>query len=424
MRQLEKLNRQSTVLTLARGMRLAAALALILICSAAPIPAKQTAYEPVRMAAPPQGFPSPNIILFIGDGMGEGQRTIARWYAYGQEGRLAMDAMPYHGRSHTESVLGLVTDSAAGATAIATGVKTNNGVIAMDPLFNVLTTILEQAQARGMAVGLVTTTGIAHATPAAFAAHVPLRGQMTAIAGQLIERRVNVLLGGGEDDFLPPNATGCFPAPGNRADGRNLIEEARLSGATCVCTADELAAVPPTTTRLLGLFGDAGMTRPHSPTLATMTQAAITLLDQDPEGFFLMVEGGQIDWAASDHDAGNVIGDVLALDEAVAVAQAYAARNPNTLIIVAADHETGGLQASLTHSDYPDADIEYTMPDGTPFYVRWRADGHTSAPIPVTAQGPQASLLEGNYENTHLYQVMHRALFNWRIQQPIILRYQ
>ncbi len=420
----KKRNLRSITRNLARAARLAAVLILSLICSAAPSPAEKPAYQPIRMAAPPRSSPPLHIILFIGDGMGEGQRAIARWSAYGQDGQLAMDAMPYHGWSHTESFLGLITDSAAGATAIATGVKINNGMIGMDPRFNALPTILERARARDMAVGLVTTTDMAHATPAAFATHVLLRSQMTVVAGQLIERRLDVLLGGGEDDFLPPSETGCFPAPGNRMDGRNLIEEARLTGSTYVCTAADLAAVPPTTTRLLGLFDDAGMTRPHSPTLATMTQAAITLLDQDPEGFFLMVEGGQIDWAAHNHDAGNVIGDVLAFDEAIAIAQAYAAQNPNTLIIVAADHETGGLQVALTHSDHPDADAVYTMPDGTPFYVSWNADGHTAAPIPVTAQGPQAAMLEGDYENTHIYEVMYRALFNWRIEQPLVIKYR
>ncbi|MBN2006584.1 MAG: alkaline phosphatase [Anaerolineae bacterium] len=411
-----------------RAARLVLVMIVNLLCAAAspttPFPDAQPIYDPARMVAPPPSAPPVHIILFIGDGMGEAQRTIAQWSAYGQNGQLAMDAMPYHGWSHTAPLVLPVTDSAAGATAIATGSKTINGMIAMDPMFNALPTILEHARSRGLTAGLVTTTELANATPAAFATHAPLRAQMATIASQMIERRLDVLLGGGEDDFLPPSETGCFPAAGNRLDGRNLIEEARLTGSTCVCTADELAAIPPTTTRLLGLFDDAGMTRPHSPTLATMTKTAIALLDQDPEGFFLMVEGGQIDWAGHNNDAGNVIGDVLALDEAVAVAQAYAEQTANTLIIVAADHETGGLRVALTHSNRPQEDRVYTMPDGTPFYVSWSTGEHTATPIPVTAQGPQAYLLEGDYENTHIYEVMYRALFSWRIEQPVIIKYQ
>lgn len=394
-------------------------LLLGLCCAATPAPPTLT--PTFIMVAPPRCAPPTHIILFIGDGMGEAHRTAARWAAYGQDGHLAMDFMPHHGWARTSSLLG-VTDSAAAATALATGHKTLDGMIAMDPLFNPLQTILEQAQRRGMAVGLATTTEIAHATPAAFAAHVPLRSQMTDIARQMIERKVNVLLGGGEDDFLPPSITGCFPAPGNRSDGRNLIQEAVDVGYTYVCDGDGLMAALPDTPRLLGLFGDGGMTRPHSPTLATMTHGAIMTLSQDPEGFFLMVEGGQIDWAAHANDAENVISDTLAFDDAVAVGLAFAQEHPQTLLIVTADHETGGMAVSLAPTGAEGEDGSFTMPDGTPFYVTWSTGGHTDTPVPVMAQGPASYLLDGEYENTHIYEAMIAALFNWRIDVPVVMR--
>jgi alkaline phosphatase len=352
------------------------------------------------------------IILFIGDGMGEAHRTAGRWQALGQDGTLAMDAMEFSSWTSTADVRGFVTDSAAAGTALATGTKTRNGVIGQDVDGNRLTTILEQAQARGMAVGLVSNTAIAHATPAAFAAHVSDREMTTEIADQMVTAKVDVLLGGGESDFLPPSITGCYPGYGYRwEDERDLIAEAVDNGYTYVCSAAELAAVDPTsTTRLLGLFGDGGITRPFFPTLAEMTQRAISVLSQDPDGFFLMVEGGQIDWAAHDNDAANVISDVIELDEAVAVAQAYAATVDNVLIIVTADHETGGMSVSLTADGSFSEDGPFSMPNETSFYVNWSSGNHTEANVPTTAQGPCASLLAEDHENTHIHDVMQTAL--------------
>ncbi|MEE8391275.1 MAG: alkaline phosphatase [Anaerolineae bacterium] len=355
-----------------------------------------------------------SIILFIGDGMGASQRTAARWSAVGQDGALAMDAMPFGGWSHTGSADNPVTDSAAAATALATGIKTNNRVIGQDPAGNPLTTILERAKARGLSVGLVSTTQMAHATPASFASHVSDRGMMTEIARQMLAAGVDVMLGGGENEFLRTTDTGCYPQPGKRTDERNLIAEAISTGYTYVCDAAAFAAVVPTsTTRLLGLFADEGMTRPFSPSLAEMTQKAIDILSQDPDGFFLMVEGGQIDWACHANDAANAIADTIGFDEAVAAAQTYAANAGNVQIIVTADHETGAISVSLTSSGLPGEDGPFYMPDGTPFYVNWATGGHTGGDVPTTAQGPWSSLLDGTYENTHVHDVMRQALDAW-----------
>lgn len=357
------------------------------------------------------------IILFIGDGMGEGQWFAGRWSAVGQDGTLAMDSMPFSGWSRTASANNAITDSAAAGTALATGVKTNNGMIAMDPNSNALTTILERAQAQGMAVGLVTTTQMAHATPASFAAHVPDRSMMTEIARQMLAARVDVLLGGGEDEFLPMSATGCYPEPGERDDGRNLIDEAMATGYTYVCDAATFSAVDPiSTSRLLGLFADEGMIRPFSPSLVEMTQKAIDILSQDPDGFFLMIEGGQIDWACHANDAANAITDTIGLDEAVAVGKDYASMVVDTLIIVTADHETGGMSVDLTAGDQG----PFLMPDGTPFYVNWTTTSHTAADVPTTAQGPWSYLLAGTYENTYIHDVMRIALV--QVFLPLVLK--
>jgi alkaline phosphatase len=340
--------------------------------------------------------PPPRIILFIGDGMGEAHRTAAQWSTVGADGVLAMDSMPFRGTTGTMNADGDVTDSAAAGTAIATGVKVANGVISVDTEGAPLTTILEQAQAQGLAVGLATNTQMSHATPAAFAAHVDDRSKMRLIASQMITQRVNVLLGGGRSYFEP-----------------ELITEAVDGGYVYVEDAVGLdAAGITTTTHLLGLFADGGMPRPFSPTLAAMTQTAIDVLSQDPDGFFLVVEGGQIDWASHANDAQHAISDTVGFDAAVAVGNAYAAQAGNTLVIVTADHETGGMRVTREPTGDAEEDGPFSMAGGGTFYVNWSSTQHTTATVPTSAQGPWSALAAGDYENTHLHDVMRTALRN------------
>ena len=352
--------------------------------------------------------------------MGTAQRQAGQWAAVGLDGQLSMDSLPYAGWSITDNITGTLTDSAAAATAMATGQKTLNGYIGMDWMGNPLVTILEQAQEYGWSVGLVTTTPITHATPAAFVAHELSRLNYSQIAKQIFEQQVNVILAGGEDDWLPEPEVGCFPNPGHRNDGRNLIEEAIADGYIYVCSPSELTNLPiESTTHILGLFADDGMTRPYTPTLSQMTSTAIAVLSQDEDGFFLMVEGGQIDWAAHYNDGENLINDVLSLDAAINEALNYAQKNPNTLIITTADHETGGMSVDLVPSGKLDEDGPFWMPDGTPFYINWTTIYHTAVDVPVTAQGPGAIKLEDTYENTNIYEVM-RAFLGWRLYFSII----
>jgi alkaline phosphatase len=250
-----------------------------------------------------------------------------------------------------------------------------------------------------------------HATPAAFAAHVDNRSMMVEIADQMLEAEVNVLLGGGEDEFLPASAIGCYPEPGERTDGRDLVAEAIAAGYAYVCDAGALGDVDVvSTTHLLGLFGDEGMVRPFSPTLVEMMQVALDILAQDPDGFFLMVEGGQIDWASHQNNAQDVISDTLELDEAVLAAMAHPAVASGTLVIATADHETGGMSTDLASSRLAHEDGPLFMPDGTPFYVNWTSGSHTDADVPTTAWGRWSFLLSGSYENTHIHDVMRTAL--------------
>jgi alkaline phosphatase len=352
-----------------------------------------------------------SIILFIGDGMGWEHRKAARWITSGPKGSLAMDDMPAKGWSRTSAADGSITDSAAAATAMATGAKTYNRVIGLKTDFSLVPTILEDAKRLGKSVGLVTTTQITHATPAAFAAHVKDRGMMTDIARQLLTAGVDVLLGGGEDEFLPAAVSGCHPHKGARSDGRNLIEEAIAAGYTYVCDPSAFnSAEPSAVKRLLGLFADGGMQRPFSPALPAMTRKALDILSKNSRGFFLMVESGQIDWASHDNDAANAISDTVELDQAVRVAKTYAAAADNTLIIVTADHETGGMQISLAASGSSKEDGPFPLPDGRYFYVNWSTRDHTGVDVPLTAQGPASGRLNGVYENTFVYEVMAGVL--------------
>ena len=370
-----------------------------------------TAPDPTLTPANTEAPEPIGVILFIGDGMGGAHRQAAAWMGYGKEGKLAMDGLQVFGSLSTTAVGKMVTDSAAAATAMASGVKTRNGLVGLSPDHEELFTSLDRAQELGLAVGLVTNTQLPHATPAAFAAHAENRWDMAWIAPQLLDAEVNVLLGGGENFFLPAGSQGCHPEPGKREDGRDLTEEAREAGYRTICQPDELAAIDPSETdRLLGVFADEGMPRPFSPTLAEMTETAVKVLSRDPEGFFLVVESGQIDWASHGNAAYNAIQDTLALDEAVQVGLDYAEDHPNSLLIVTADHETGGMSVHSQPTGKPEEDGPFTGPDDFVFYVTWTTDTHTDMDVPVSAQGPGAALLAGRHENTQVFPAVMTAL--------------
>ena len=352
----------------------------------------------------------PRIMLFIGDGMGAEHRRAGQYYALGEKRTLTMDSLPVFGWLSTESYGDTLPDSGASATAMATGVLTDIGRIGVDPEGNAHPTILEIAQAQGMSVGLVSDKFITDATPAPFAAHVPESAMLDEIAAQMLEHGVDVILGGGEEDFLPYDETGCYPEAGARSDGRNLIAEAQAAGYTTICDAAGLAALDPAVdTKVLGLFADENMTRPYSPTLAEMTAAAIAILEQNPNGYFLMVEGAMIDIACHFHESQNVIDDVIGFDEAVAVGVGAAEGDENTLVIVTADHETGGLVVNYEPTGTVD-ERSFQMPNGTDFWLTWNSGDHTYAHVPITALGEGAEAFIGLHANTFVFEVMLRFM--------------
>ncbi|PJG59519.1 alkaline phosphatase [Aeromonas cavernicola] len=303
-----------------------------------------------------------NVIFFLGDGMGLNTLTAARIYGVGEEGSLTIDTLPETAFIKTFSHDAQVTDSAPSMSAYMTGVKSNNGVISMnsDATYESdcsksagkpATTLLELAKAAGRGTGIVTTTRVTHATPAATYAHLCNRDLENEIAVQLVQggagfnpalkKGVDVVLGGGSRHFLP------LADKGKREDGRNLINEMKANGYQFVSNADELSKAA-SGKPLLGLFSSShlkyDLDRPASePSLTQMTLAAIKQLKSNKKGYFLMVEGGRIDHALHDTNAKRALHDTLAFDNAIkATIDEVKKSDPelkNTLIVVTADHD-------------------------------------------------------------------------------------
>jgi alkaline phosphatase len=359
--------------------------------SSRPDPADLSFYRPPITTAPyPQtsGRRVRNVILLIGDGLGYGQVFLAATHVGGPEGRLHMERLPVMGLIRTHASDSLVTDSAAAGTALAAGIKTRNGMIGMAPDGTAQMSILQAAKAKGMATGLVATSTITHATPAVFAAHVKSRKMEATIAEHLLASRVNVLFGGGRKYFLPrsdPNS--------GRTDDLDLIAQAKEAGYTYIETAGDLQTLR--TPYMLGLFQlDALTTKTPEPSLATLTRRAIRILRQanmdstdDRYGFFLMIEGSQIDWECHANNVEGTIRQTLLFDEAVEAAVDFALRDGRTLVIVTSDHETGGLTL---------------LEEKGRMRAHWSTKGHSAMPVPLWAVGPGAERFAGTQDNTDI----------------------
>lgn len=400
----------------------------------------------IRLDFDGHGSPRPrarNLILLIGDGMGAAHRFAGQLLLAGRFGSLVMDRLPHRGQMGTLSLdpESFVTDSAAAATALATGVKTVNGAVAVDPDGRPRVTLHELARRAGKATGLVTTCQVTDATPAAFGAHVIHRSDQSEIARQYLEEsRIDVILGGGGAWWLPeggPSPFGGSWLDRNRGRHGDLVAEALARGYRHVADADALAlaARDPRASRLLGLFAAQemfvqsaeGEGDSYDPpvSLAEMTSAALGVLSRNPEGFVLMIEESAIDRMAHRNNAPLTLKGVLELDRAVQVALAFAEREPDTLVVVAADHETGGLAvAGSGDTPYPyepggglldtllaGEDGPFPVADsGFGFVVGWATTGHTGSTVPVTATGPGAERVSGLTENTDLFETMAAAL--------------
>jgi alkaline phosphatase len=324
-----------------------------------------------------------NIILLIGDGMS---------FAHLQAGILAsddslnMEKFRHIGFIHTYSANNFVTDSGAAGTALATGVKTNNGAIGVDPDGNPVRSILHIADENGLSTGLVASSAITHATPASFIAHQPSRNMAEAIALDFLGTDIDVFIGGGRDHFE------------TREDGRNLVEELNAAGYQIAFTLDEVRqANSGKLAALLAPNSPPPYTEGRGDLLPIGTRTAIDILSRNRDGFFLMIEGSQIDWAAHANDIEYVIAEVLDFDRAVGIALDFAKQDGETLVIVTSDHDTGGL--ALHGFDESTRTITAAFSSG----------GHTGLIQPVLAWGPGAEKFMGIYENTDVFEKMLEA---------------
>ena len=291
-----------------------------------------------------------NIIIMIPDGTPQSASTLARWYkAYNPVNSEIDPAVRLHLDDYASGLVrtwwrnaetvGMITDSAPAATAMATGVKTDDNFIGMTFESTPRASILEGARSIGKSTGLVATSNIQHATPAAFSAHHNDRGRFDIIGEQQVYNAIDVVFGGGSQFLQPPY----------RQDGQNIIDSIRAMGYQYITTRDEMLAL--NSGRVWGMFAANAMaydfdrpeTAPDEPSLAEMTAKAIELLNKNSSGFFLMVEGSKIDWAAHANDPTGVISDTLAFDAAFKVAVDFAKASQDTMILIVADHGTGGI---------------------------------------------------------------------------------
>lgn len=323
-----------------------------------------------------------NIIFMIGDGMGLNQVSVG-WVANG--GALNMDQMPVAGYSLTYCLDRLVTDSCAGGAALAGGEKTKYGYIGADKDGNPMVTSLHLAQKKGMKTGLAVTCRINDATPAGFVNHATSRKEEESLAAQYIDSGVDFISGGGTHFW------------NQRSDGRNLIEEMKAKGYTYVDKLEDIAGAEGD--KFLGLYDEYDL-KPaldRGPILMESTMKAIQMLD-NKKGFFLMVEGSQIDDWCHRNKVGYMCEELFDFDRVIGAVLQWAEKDGHTLVIVTADHNTGGL--SLLKGSIEERTVK----------VHFSTGGHDGIAVPVFAYGPHAEDFAGVHENSEVGEIVKNLL--------------
>ena len=320
-----------------------------------------------------------NIILLIGDGMGPNQVALAKFATGGVDHRLSFENFPITGIVYNHSADSPYTDSAASATTWATGVKTKNRYLSVDAEKKFLPTIPELLSTKGYKSGLVATSSITHATPAAFYAHINNRYKEKEIAKMLINSDIDIALGGGQEFFDAPSEDSPF-----------MIYDKTLLDSSLLNSKEQV----------IGLFAEDGFDRRlGTPTQLEMTQIALNFLEkksQNCNGFFLMSEGSQIDWAGHDNNVEYMLVEFADFDATVQVATDFAVVNQDTLVLVTADHATGGLVLQ--------------RPKGSKVQAQWTTGSHDLSPINIYAYGPGAELFSGVMDNTEIFDRILQAL--------------
>lgn len=318
-----------------------------------------------------------NIIFMIGDGMG-----VSEVYAAltAKKGELEMARCKHTGFVKTYAADNYITDSAAGATAFATGRKTDNGKLSLSPQLDTLNTILEYAEFNGLGTGLVATAKITHATPAGYIAHNPSRNNYEEIALDFLKTDVDVLLGGGRNNFE------------KRADSVNLLDQFRAKNYQIVF--DTAGMMDVHQGKLFGLLWEdhpPKWTDGRDDFLSKASLKAIELLNPFEKGFFLMIEGSQIDWGGHDNDTEYLVAEAVDFDNAVGEVLDFAQQDGETLVVITADHETGGF--GINGGSLETGEVIGGFTTGN----------HTSTMVPMFAYGPGAEEFMGVIDNTDIF---------------------
>ena len=341
-----------------------------------------TAQQPVR-----------NIIFMIGDGMGISHITatmIEQDYA-----PLALERAEYIGLQKTYSADNLITDSAAAGTALAAGTKTYNGAIGVDSDKQPVENIREVAERLGMATGVVATYAVTHATPASFVGHVESRHDQDRIAEQFLDSDIDVFFGGGQKFFS------------QRADSLDLVVKLQEKGYTMSTSLEGLADVHSGKAGILAARkGLPSILKGRDTFLPDATTKALEILTANAKaaksGFFLMVEGSQIDGEAHGNNLEGVVAEILDFDAAVKIAFDYADTHPGTLVVVTADHETGGLTIINNNNRFDVAQ--------NPYEYHFSTGGHSGGMVPIFAYGAGADAFSRVLENTDISTIMKSLL--------------
>ena len=339
-------------------------------------------HEPVSVAMP-KGKKVKNIIFMIGDGMGLEQLSTA-WIVNNRHLNIT-DNFPYVGLQWTYSASKLVTDSAAAGTALATGSKTNNGMIATSPDGQPLESLSEYAKSKGMKTGTSVVCRVCDATPAVFSTHHENRDSLYNIMAQFVDSKLDFLFGGGLKWWE------------NRPDGRDLTAEAEAKGYTFVKDIESLKAVEEGPVIALTAYKELPPALDRGTEHQESVRKALELLD-NKDGFFLMVEGSCIDDWCHANKVGYAVEEILDFDRTVGVVLEWAAKDGETLVIVTADHSTGGM--TLLGGNVAEQRVA----------VNYANTGHNGVALPVYAWGPCAEQFVGIYENAELSNMIRKLI--------------
>ncbi len=317
----------------------------------------------------------PNIIMMIGDGMGLSAISSGM---YSNNNYTSLERSEYIGLLKTHSLDDLVTDSAASGTAMSSGVKTYNRTVGLDGNLSSVKSILEICRDRGYTTAIVATSTIVHATPASYYSKVKSRYQYDEIASQLSKSNINFFVGGGEKYF------------NDRVDGRNLINE--MDDYFFANSLESFKNINSNKIGYLTYYDEpVGKHEGREPSLEDIAQITIQKLKSFDNPFFLLVEGSQIDWGGHDNDSEHLISEMLEFDKTIETVFNFADKDKNTLVVITADHETGG--AAIVDGNLEESSVK----------IKYISGDHTATMVPIFSLGPYSSLFKGVYDNTEIF---------------------